>query len=344
MSERSRKQLDEMFGVMTAQERAVHILQAWKADRDEEPLVRATTPRDQEGVLSELLSMARRVNREFATLALVHEQTAEKLRLKFAWLQSMRAWALNTQSLAHALLLLAPEPMTESEQDRRLAEMRDEMFSLEEAAQYLADTEEEDGGPGAWEKALSAAIKAGELKAQGKGRGLRIRYGDLCDWRGDTVPLIPEWGYEVEVLPDDEHEEVDRRRTHLASARRVLQRSPSFLASLGPPDEHLSEDAAGANRVALGLVTTLQEELPALWRDVRALELCIEEVRERLGGEDPPDEAVRNAIETAKVTIEELVEGLAGCDVPVELNEPEEAALDRLRELLKDAVEGESRW
>jgi hypothetical protein len=217
---------------------------------------------------------------------------------------------MSAQSLAQALLLLVPEPITESERDRRVEEIRADEFTLKEAAQFLAETEDEDVG--SWETQLKTAIEAGHLKAAGKGRDLRISYGALCDWRGESVPLIPEWGFDVEVLPDDQVEEVEQRRRHRESARRVLERSPTLLASFAPLPDELPEGVNGANNVAIGLASLLRLELPLHWRDIRALEMVIEEVRDRLGGEDPADEILRSALNDAKTAVQEVVEGLAG--------------------------------
>lgn len=48
------------------------------------------------------------------------------------------------------------------------------------------------------------------------------------------------------------------------------------------------------------LVITLKTDLADHWRDIRALADCIEEVRERLGGEDPAHPMVKEALENAR--------------------------------------------
>jgi hypothetical protein len=158
-----------------------------------------------------------------------------------------------------------------------------------------------------------------------------ISYGDLADWQGFEVCPIPEWGYELEVLPDDEAAPVETRRGHLGQARQVLQRSPPYLATFDPPATELPDDAEGPSRIAFALVTTLKSELPEHWRSIRALELCIDEVKERLGGEDSADPVVREALENAKATVREVVAGLAECRIEAELVEPEESDLALVR-------------
>jgi hypothetical protein len=345
MNERAKKQVDRMFSGMTAQERAVHIIQAWKADTDEEPLVRSTAPREQARELNELLDLTRCVNRDLGMIVFLYEQTARSLQYRCAWLQTLRAWAMHSQSLAHHLLLLVPEPVTESDAAQRVHEMRETRFSLDEAAAYLADShEEEEDDEWVWKKRLKAAVDAGELRAVRQGRTLSLAYGDVADWEGYEITAFPEWGYEIEILPDDQAKRVEKRRDHLEDARRALGRSPTYLATFEPPSDALPEDAEGASRIAYALVVTLKSELTEHWRDIRALEDCIEEVQERLGGEDPADPMVRDALENAKGIIETAVSQLGEMQIPIELPEPDDDARAPVHRLLDQAVGRDANW
>lgn len=59
---------------------------------------------------------------------------------------------------------------------------------------------------------LARLVAAGTLKGTGSGTRLRIEAGSYCAWRGEPVPVVPQWGRAYAVFPDEEREEVERQQ------------------------------------------------------------------------------------------------------------------------------------
>ena len=80
----------------------------------------------------------------------------------------------------------------------------------------------------------------------------------------------------------------------------------------------------------------MEQGIRQRWREIRAVEMVLEEAKAELQGEDPLHFAIREKLEEAKRTVKELSEALmwaVGDDLP----EPDESLLEGVRELLKRA-------
>lgn len=94
MSDNERRVV-KMFGALTAQERALLILQAWKEGKEEDAAVRLTLPYEQAREFNHLVFLMNEVNCSLGTyVSYLYEKTAQ-LDLCFAWLQSLTVLALS---------------------------------------------------------------------------------------------------------------------------------------------------------------------------------------------------------------------------------------------------------
>jgi hypothetical protein len=80
--------------------------------------------------------------------------------------------------------------------------------------------------PAAWERVcgekgqeLARLVEQGVLSGRRKGRRLLVQAGSFYDRLREPVPVLPDWGFEFEVLPDKQADEV----RHLQKARRHTQ-------------------------------------------------------------------------------------------------------------------------
>ncbi len=86
----TRARLGKLFPALTAKERAILVLKAWKEDGEEDPLVRDTMPAEQGVEFNRLIDLMNAVNRELGPyLALLHALVG-RLGLRHGWLMSLK--------------------------------------------------------------------------------------------------------------------------------------------------------------------------------------------------------------------------------------------------------------
>jgi hypothetical protein len=91
--------------------------------------------------------------------------------------------------------------------------------------------------PAAWkrvcvekERELARLVEQGGLVGRKKGRRLTVQAGSFYDWLNEPVPVLPDWGFRFEVLPDGKAAEVRRLRQAREAAKEAMEHSPMGLA------------------------------------------------------------------------------------------------------------------
>jgi len=350
--------LDKLYPALTAKERALMVLRAWKQDEEEDRRVRLTMP---EGQIREFNRSIDLMNGAYALTSYIHVigLHIDQLRLRYGWLLALELWAINALSLGEFICFETKEPITESEYRRRVEAARAEMVPASEFAELLTEDHEgwavgdlKDRGDGeeptvtdaAWRRAykekereLAALVDEGVLAGERKGKRLLINAASFYGWRGVKVPVWPDWGLGFDVLPDTEAKEADRRRQARERARQALQRSPSFSALLrrgtggDSPDGGRGSGEDGADRIRVALEERLREGASTWWQGLVAAEMVVDEVAAEFGGEDPLRPAERDALTDARARLEEMIKELGERLGPLELGEPSDELLDALR-------------
>lgn len=121
--------------------------------------------------------------------------------------------------------------------------------------------------------------------------------------------------------------------------KKLLARAPSFegmpfdlarpLPARGSVDEL-------ARAVAFGLRDTLLQH----WREVRAIEIVVEEVRAELDGEDPLHPDVRRQLDATKAMLREVSADFAPYVHSLKLSEPSDEDVALVRELIEKMAAG----
>jgi hypothetical protein len=364
----SRGRLDKLYPGLTAKERAILVLQAWKRDEHEDPQVRLTMPDSQGAQFNYYIDLMNGVH-DLTPYVIVVNQGVAQLGLKFAWLSTFDLWGLNASILGDYICFDTKEPITESDHKRRVEEARSRAAPVAELAEVLVERydgwEEDDLEPPedgdeerevsdkAWNRVLAQKKKElarladqGVLEGKRKGRRLLINVGSFYDWLGQPVPVFPDWGLEFEVFADDQADEVDRRRRARCSARDKLRRAPTnaVLRSLGGTaadgSKPAKENPHRIDETVEALCTTLREMVPARWREMRTAEVVLEEVAAEFDDEDPLHPQVRDALDEARRQLEDLVEHVQRRVGVFDLPEPDEEELATLRRAAKLAADG----
>jgi len=351
------QRLDRLYPALTAKERALLVLRAWKGDQEEDLQVRRTMPQSQAPDFNHYIHLMNAANEDLGKYIAVLNLTATQLGLKHAWLASLQLWGIRVWELATYIILHTNEPITESEHRRLVEEARAEMVPVAELAEVLvegyegwseADKEQAEDGDDeqmvtdkAWnrllaekKRELSRLVEEGVLAGRRSGRRLLINNGSFYDWLGELVPVRPDWGNGYDVLPDDQAGRVDRLKKERLDAQEAISRSPTsplleFLEEkLG---RRVTERQERWDEAMVALQESLREGIPWCWQELRAAETVLDEVAEKLG-EDPLLPPVRQVLDKTHQDLVELHPLLSFVDVEVELPEPDEERLEFLRQ------------
>ena len=185
------------------------------------------------------------VSGKVTPFALILQQLVEKLDLRYGWLLTLQRWAMNAQGPALYISEFTDEPVTRTEYEAIERKARAEMLPASDLAEVLAERHDEwapedmEGDDGtvtddAWKRVVAgkkreieALVAAGTLEGRRKKGRLSVRTGSFYDWLGESPPLVPDWGREYEVHPDEEADNVSWIIASNASISKGLTNSPA---------------------------------------------------------------------------------------------------------------------
>lgn len=355
--------LNRVYPALTARERGVLVLRAWKQDRDEDPLVRRTMPPSQAAEFNRYIDLMNGVN-ELRPYVLALGLLVDQLGLRFALLRTLDLWAMHAWEMAAYLWFDTKEPVTQSEYERRVEAARAEMAPVGEMAEILVERHDgwsdedlipaEDGeeplvSNAAWERVLkdkkvhlARLVDEGALAGERQGRRVMVNVGSFYDWMGECVPVFADWGLEFEVRPDAEADEVERLRQARRRARAALIHGPCEyvldpLREKGTSDQEIPKvERSWGDEIAKALSARIREDTRVRWQELLAAERVIEEAAAEFDGEDPALPNVRRALQQVRRRLEELVPEIQERLGPVDLEEGTEEMLVGLRAAMKN--------
>ena len=351
------QRLDKLYPALTAKERALLVLRAWKGDQAEDVQVRRTMPQSQAPDFNHYIHLMNAANEDLGKYIVALNGVANQLGLKSAWLASLQLWGIRIWELATYIVLHTNEPITESEHRRLVERARAEMVPVAELAETLVESYDgwtaadkepaEDGdeeqvvSDKAWnrllaekKRELTRLVEEGTLAGRRSGRRLLVNNGSFYDWLGEPVPVCPDWGNGYDVLPDDQAERVERLKKERLDAQEAISWSPTS------PLLELLEEKLGRrvtdrqerwDEAMAALRQSLREGILWCWQELRAVEIVLDEVAEELG-EDPLLPPVRQVLNKTHQDLVELHPLLSFVDVEVELPEPDEERVEFLRQ------------
>lgn len=128
-----------MFSALTAKERALLILQAWKEDREEDPQIRWTMPPEQVLEFNHYIFLMNTVNIELGTLLSYISSLIDQLSVRLGWLQTIELCSMVISGLGGFIALCTKEPVTESEYEEHVRQAREETVPASQLAETLAE-------------------------------------------------------------------------------------------------------------------------------------------------------------------------------------------------------------
>jgi hypothetical protein len=170
--------------------------------------------------------------------------------------------------------------------------------------------------------AVNCDLRAALLLLGEQVHQLGIKYG----WLLSLVFLggqIEDAGYQMLRLTKD--------RALRREIRNLIAKSPgSLTAPVDLAAEPESKDEFGSGLVR-ALLAAIGDGLDSNWRELRAIELVVDEVAEEFGGEDPLRADNRELLDGARATCLKLCEDIRPCVDGVELVEPTDQAVETVR-------------
>jgi len=342
------QRLSRLAPVLTAQERAILILDAWKDGKPEDPAWRHTMPPEQSHAFNRYIDLINQANPVLGHLITALYHQARELELREAWLIDLTLWQEHVEAIQEAVRLAIDEPITQSEYDAKLASAREEWVPVRDLAAFLAgeredwseddyrEPEDDDYGPVisdvAWERAvaeeekrLRALASAGTLPSRGKGKAMKLQ-ASAVEHFGHVVDVTPENYGSYRVLPDDQAKAVDAELVDLRRLQDILGQQPYDWASDVEP--------ALPEKIRSILQETIANQLISTWVELRCVEAILGEIAEAFNGADPLRPALREKLEATRQKLLTVTEHLRYLRIEVVLREPLEEELQEMRDWL----------
>jgi hypothetical protein len=304
--------LNRLAPALTAREREILVLKAWKDETPEDPIWRRTLPNDQAREFNRLIDLMNSINvRLGAYVAVLHRDVAS-LQLRESWLASMVLWQEHVDEISRHVRLTVKEPITESDYEARVQEVRSEWLPVDELADLAADDydawtdadletvegwDEPVVTEQAWdrvaaekEQELRALIASGKLPARGRGKKLEVQLSAFEDLTGHKSGAAPEDLFAYRILPNAQAEDVALER----------KRVQALLRTIAWQDEEPvvgGGEAVGIETLRGHVANGLAVNLAACWLSVRVVETIVEEAAEDFDGVDPLRPWARNLLD-----------------------------------------------
>jgi hypothetical protein len=343
--------LSRLAPALSARERAILVLNAWKEGKEDDPSWRRTMPQNQAHEFNRYIGLMNVANRQIAIVIRMLKQSADECGLRFAWLTSLILWQEHVEEIRRAIRLAVREPISEAEYAAEVARFREQWVDIAELASVLAGDaggwtdddyhEDEDGElqlkDEVWdriceekERWLRDRVADGSLPAKGKGKRLKVQEGAFNDLVGRESGACPEGDGHLfyQVMSDEYAERVKTDRDALDRLQRVLEWKPFYgpeKVDLPQMPEYMLE--AVKKGLAFEMIST--------WTQLRAVEVVLDEMAPEFDGTDPLRPHARDELNEAKQELLSLQEQLRVFQIEVELREPLDEELSEMRDFVK---------
>jgi hypothetical protein len=348
--------LSRLAPALSAQERAILVLQSWKEGNREDPSWRLTMPANQGLLFNRYIALMNAANQFIGVYAGFLECKAKELALRQSWYMALTLWQEHLNEIARTVRVSLPEPITESEYRAKVEAGRAEWVEVGDLAGYLAgqwdgwtdEDYEEDEEEGrvltdeAWDRVVSekerelrALAAMGSLPAKGKGRALKVKAGAFDDYAGVSPVAVPEEHLFYRVLPDAMRDQVEQDRLGL----RRLEGALSGW-DFDHPDQDGLESLPG--KLQATLRETIAHDIIVSWIQLRCAEVVLDEVAAEFNGADPLRPHAREKLDATRERLLKSAEELEFFHMAVVLREPLPEELDELRGFFQQVVARET--
>lgn len=179
--------LSGLSGELTPRERVLLLHRALLEDREPDPAIRGTMPREHEREFNRYVTLANGILHVITAQALVFSYDVEVLWWKLLLLGTQVQWGYDRSTLLLTSSLLATIPIPEDEYERERDEQRREPLAMRDVLEILEvrDTGVAPRSARQLEREVREAVRSGKLHARKRGRGFEVTTGALFDWMGE---------------------------------------------------------------------------------------------------------------------------------------------------------------
>ena len=201
---------------LTAQERGLLVLRAWKEGKDEYWTWRSTMPAWQARDFNRLIGLMNGVNQTLGVYLYAISQEVEKLTLRLGWLITLRLWSMRTSELPTYTDLGPRETMDSSEKVQEQIIPINELIDLHK--EYLRE-----GIDQRWQQLGAVQVVIGEIAREFDGEDPAVsRMRRSLDHTREELQGIFEQVTHLGLLQDIELSEP--REEALAEVRELVER------------------------------------------------------------------------------------------------------------------------
>jgi hypothetical protein len=122
------QRLDRLYPALSAKERGLLVLHAYKAGEPPDRMIYRTTPSSQGAAFNRYIRLMNACNVELATLLVVIREQVAKTDLKRAWLMTLRLWGMETQFLGDEVLTATKDRTLKRDVRRLMARAPSEVY------------------------------------------------------------------------------------------------------------------------------------------------------------------------------------------------------------------------
>jgi hypothetical protein len=98
------RRLDRLYPALSAKERGLLVLLAYKAGEQPDRTIYDTCPPAQGAAFNRYIALMNACNVELATVVLILRTQIDKTELKYSWLMTVLIWGMETQVLGERVL------------------------------------------------------------------------------------------------------------------------------------------------------------------------------------------------------------------------------------------------
>jgi hypothetical protein len=189
------------------------------------------------------------------------------------------------------------------------------------------------------EREIARLVDQGVLVGNRKGRRLYVNTGSFYDWLGKPVPVLPDLGWEFQVFPDKQADEVRRLQEARRHTQEECRLAPLSLV-LDLPRRKARRPGKASHKgeeIAEAVGTRLREGIQLRWRELRSIELVLEEVAGEFDGEAPTRPWEREALDDGKKRLQELHLAAQTYVGPFKLPGPDKEEMEQVRQAIRRA-------
>lgn len=360
----SNRQLARLYADLTAKERALAVLKAWKSDEQPDAAIVSTMPPAQVADYNRYLDVL------LATIDLepdimLLQQFVVELELRYEQLLFVRLRAVEVGVLGAYIIEHIREPVTATAFAERRATLRSELVPAAEFAELLAErlvseqAEQDVTFDGARPRPVSRAqrwrrlvaddrreleklVATGTLRGVRQGRRVVIEAGSFYDWLGEKMPVFSEGCTDYDVRPDADAARVAQQQQALRDVRQILAMAPRpSLVPVGIDRASADDAAADAEPDWVQtLATTIRDGVQTRWAELRLIEIIVDEIAHlQFDGEDPLWPARRSRLDDCRRRLAALRAGVQSDVGDFELPEPGPQDIEAFRRIVQWRVD-----